>query len=397
MAADRRLAQEFDLALSAGPGTRSAQPGAQGDLVALAHRVGGVSRALPGMDELFRRELRARLVELTPQYAGAAAGVPPQRGARHAGLRRAGSSAGDGGTGSRGGLSGAWRRRLLAAGVGMAVATGSVGGVAIASSRAVPGDPLYSAKMMFENMQLSLSGSPTEHGEQYLKLADIRLGEVDSLLQRPDATQPDSPTAAYLAQTLDNLQQMIQDGGSLLITQVQTHGDQEAVRSLSDFLLTERQRVVDLTWQLPDTLQNRPTQIVALMDDLSRRLQQAELAMPTPGPGSGQGASGGVRTGAPGGSGTGQGTRGTQSPTGASGTGTQGATPSPTSSGSAAAGGTGGQSAAPSPSSGPSIGINLPLPILPSTGVNVPPLLPGLPGIDLDLGGPAAATPDDGD
>lgn len=395
MAADRRLAQEFDLALSAGPEARSgsARPGAQPDLmVALAHRVTGAGRELPGIDEHFSQELRARLVELTPQYAAAGAAVPHQRGGRHAGMRRAAGAAGHAASAAHGGLSSAWRRRLLAAGVGMAVATGSVGGVAIASSRAVPGDPLYSAKMMFENMQLSLSGSATSRGEQYLKLADVRLSEVDSLLQRPDATQPGSPTAAYLAQTLDNLQQMITEGGDLLIGQVQEQGDQEAVRALSDFLLTERQRVVDLTWQLPDTLQNRPTEIVALMDRFSQRLQQAELTMPRPG--SGPGGSTGTGPGAQNGPGSQGGGASTGAGTAAGASG--GTTPSPAASGSAT-GTPSGAAGTPSPSASPSIGINLPLPILPSTGLNLPPLLPGLPGIDLGLGGPAPSPTEDGD
>jgi hypothetical protein len=53
-------------------------------------------------------------------------------------------------------------------------------------------------------------------------------------------------------------------------------------------------------------------------------------------------------------------------------------------------------SAQPSASATPTIGVQLPLPILPSTGINLPPLLPGLPGIDLGLGGSGStASPTD--
>ena len=126
------------------------------------------------------------------------------------------------------------------------MATGSVGGIAIASAGAVPGDPLYSAKKMFENIQLSLSGSPTDRGGQYLKLADTRLSEIDALLSRRDADVPGSPTAAYLDQALTDLQSMIGDGSNLLIGQVRSSGDQQAVHVLSDFLLTERQRAAGI-------------------------------------------------------------------------------------------------------------------------------------------------------
>jgi hypothetical protein len=173
------------------------------------------------------------------------------------------------------GISASWRRRLLAAGVGVAVATGSVGGIALASAGAEPGDPLYNAKKVFESLQLSLSGSPTDQGREYLHLADIRLGEIDVLLDRPDVDMTGSPTQAYLNQTLGELRTMIQSGGDLLVGQVQQHGDQTALHALADFLLTERQRVADLSWQLPPDLGAQPAQIVTLMDNLAGELQVA--------------------------------------------------------------------------------------------------------------------------
>lgn len=434
---ERRLAEEFDLALSAaaagGPGhggprtydrpydeisydegssygelnngrvngaayngydgqaRREPSPTTPADhvssLVAVARRVEEAGAALPGMDEAFRARLRERLVRLTPELAAAPAKaqVPTQRGGRHAGLRKPVTA-----RPSRGGLSSSWRRRLLAAGVGVAVATGSVGGIAIASAGAVPGDPLYSAKKMFENIQLSLSGSPTDRGGQYLRLADTRLSEIEALLSRRDADVPGSPTTVYLDQDLTDLQTMIADGGDLLLGEVRAHGDQQALHLLSDFLLTERQRVADLTWQLPLTLQNRPAHIVALMDDLYRQLQQAAAALPPPGgaaptpstgpqPGSGADQS----------AGTGQGgsTSASHSRGGQPGT-SRGVSPSgqPSASGSPLA--SPDASASASPSSAPTIGVHLPLPILPSIGVDLPPLLPGLlPGINLGLGG----------
>lgn len=391
---ERRLAEEFDLALS---GARSSASGPAptarlATMVAVAHRVEGTAASLPGMDEAFRARLRERLVRLTPELA--AAGKAPataQRGGRHAGLRKpiatrtTGSRAGgSGGSGSRSGISAAWRRRLLAAGVGVAVATGSVGGIAIASSGAVPGDPLYSAKKMFENIQLSLSGSPTDRGGQYLHLADTRLSEIDALLSRRDADVPGSPTVAYLDQSLNDLQTMIGDGGQLLLDQVREHGDEQAVHVLSDFLLTERQRVVDLTWQLPLTLQKRPAQIVALMDDLYRQLQRAVVAMPRPG--DAPTSSPGLQPGAGVGTGPTGGTHGTPSHGGQH-SAVQGGNPSASPSGNAPSAPGASPSAQPSAAATPTIGVQLPLPILPSTGINLPPLLPGLPGIDLGLGG----------
>lgn len=365
-------------------------------LVTVARRVEDAGTALPGMDEAFRARLRERLVRLTPELATAAAkpAVPSQRGGRHAGLRKPVTPRQPHTTG----ISAAWRRRLLAAGVGVAVATGSVGGIAIASAGAVPGDPLYSAKKMFENIQLSFSGSPTERGGQYLKLADTRLSEIEALLSRRDADVPGSPTVAYLDQSLTDLQTMIGDGGDLLLGEVRAHGDQQAVHLLSDFLLTERQRVADLTWQLPLSLQNRPARIVALMDNLYRQLQQAEAAMPKTGNGPAQTPSVGAQPGDIGGPATGTGQAGSSAAAahaggagGAQHGASHGVSPSGVPSASASPGTSSASpsaSASGSPSASPTIGVHVPLPILPSIGVNLPPLLPGLlPGIDLGLGG----------
>jgi hypothetical protein len=358
-------------------------------LVTVARRVEDAGAALPGMDDAFRARLRERLVRLTPELASAPprTQVPSQRGGRHAGLRRPVAS-----RPPHTGISAAWRRRLLAAGVGVAVATGSVGGIAIASSSAVPGDPLYSAKKMFENIQLSLSGSPTDRGGQYLRLADTRLSEIDALLSRRDADVPGSPTAAFLDQSLGDLQSMISDGGNLLIGEVRAHGDQQAMHVLSDFLLTERQRVADLTWQLPLSLQGRPAAVVALMDELYRDLQRAAA---TPPPGSGTAPTPTVGPEPDNGAGptVGNGPAGSSGPASSHPGAQHGASHgvSPSGEPSAGASGTSGSSpsasASASASATPTIGVHLPLPILPSIGVNLPPLLPGLPGIDLGLGG----------
>ena len=371
----RKAVDEFDRALL-GPTALGAAQRETDALTALARRITLAGPALPGIDEAFRITLRERLV----REASAVGAVPAARG-RHAGRQPArGGSRAAGRSGSADQAS-VWRRRLLAAGIGVAVATGSVGGIAIASAGARPGDPLYSAKKMFENIQLQLSGSATDRGGQYLKLADTRLSEIDTLLARRDADVPGSPTAAYLKQALDDLQSMIGDGGNLLLGEVRGHGDQQAVHILSDFLLTERQRVGDLTWQVPLELQGQPPRIVALMDDLYSQLQAAVAALPNQGsPTPSSGASPGPGDTGPG--------------TGASGTAGDGRTSAQGASTSAAASAAGGSgtagastSASASASATPTIAITLPLPILPSTGINLPPLLPGLPAIDLGLGG----------
>lgn len=395
---------------AAGHGSSAAYPaggagydGSAGGLVALAERVTLAAPSVPGPGMDFREALRARLVAEAPTLvAEGAAGakrprsrVPAQRAGRGArtGARH---SAGESKAGVLTGISASWRRRLLAAGVGVAVATGSVGGIAIASAGAVPGDPLYNAKKIFESLQLSLSGSPTDQGRDYLHLADVRLGEIDSLLGRPDVDQPGSGTQKLLAQTLTDLRTMISTGGGLLVAQVSEHGDQTALHALSDFLLTERQRVEDLSWRLPPDLQAQPPQLVALMDQLSKELQvaaqKAAADQHQQGPGVGDGPGVGAQPGGNGGGETGV-TNPSASSTAASATATS-ATGEASSTSGSTAGSSSGASASSSPSAGSTIGVSLGGGgILPSIGVTVPGLL-GLPEIDLNLGGDgSSATP----
>jgi hypothetical protein len=397
---------------SGAEGLREAAGGGTGALVALAERVAVAGAAVPGPSMDFREALRARLVAEAPALVaeGALTGsglrrgvrsrVPAQRsgrgartGARHSAEPKAGGFTG---------ISATWRRRLLAAGVGVAVATGSVGGIAIASAGAEPGDPLYSAKKIFESLQLSLSGSPTDQGRDYLHLADIRLGEIDSLLNRPDVDMAGSPTQAYLNQTLGELRTMITEGGNLLVEQVQQHGDQTALHALADFLLTERQRVADLSWRLPPDLQSQPPQIVALMDQYSRELQvaaqRAAEKQTQSNPGAGRQGGGAGHQGQQGGASGAATQTGDASPsTGAAST--EASSPASATTGSTASGSasssakpSSGTSPSSKPSAGQTIGINLPLPILPSIGVTIPSLL-GLPEIDVNLGGDGGSSP----
>jgi len=396
---DRQEAERFAALLDAhaAGGREGAQAGSgagAGALVALAERVGAAGRELPGPDADFRDALRARLVAEAPALVAQPASessrargkVPAQRAGRgsRTGARHSGESRPRVFTG----ISAAWRRRLLAAGVGVAVATGSVGGIAVASAGAQPGDPLYNAKRIFESLQLSLSGSPTDQGREYLHLADIRLGEIDTLLSRPDVDMNGSPTQAYLEQVLGELRTMIGDGGNLLIGQVRADGDQTALHALADFLLTERQRVADLSWRLPPSMQSQPPRIVALMDQLGRQLQQAAQAAAARQ--SGQQGSDTGEQGGGGQQGRSGGSQGTQ--TGAAGpTASSSATPGASVSASGSASATGPSASGSASPGGPAtpgatIGISVPVPGVPSIGVTLPGLL-GLPGIDLGLGG----------
>src|SRR4051794_23327015 len=84
-----------------------------------------------------------------------------------------------------------------------------VGGVGLAGSRSLPGEPFYGVKRGVERVQLAAAGSTEANGERHLQFARTRLHEVADLV--------DSPMA--IGATLDGRQPMIAAapafGGSL--------------------------------------------------------------------------------------------------------------------------------------------------------------------------------------
>ena len=58
------------------------------------------------------------------------------------------------------------------------MAAGAFGGVAAASSDALPGDSLYALKRGMEDFKLNLADDESDRGELYLDHASTRLGEA---------------------------------------------------------------------------------------------------------------------------------------------------------------------------------------------------------------------------
>jgi hypothetical protein len=263
------------------------------------------------------------------------------------------------------------KRRLVIAGSSVGVLLVGAGGIAIASTNAMPGDPLYGIKRTVEQVQLDLSTSPTDRGVRYLDQARTRLGEIDWLLNQPDAGTPGSVTQQRLASTLHDLSNDVTNGCDTLLDRVTAHDDQRAARDLAAFLNAEQQPITALEQRLAPPLRALPAPILAAM-----RRAATQLATLLPSvlkrPGNG-GSTPGAGTQPP------AGTSGvTGSPSPGNTTGREPAGPVPTST---------------STSGGDSVGVSVPLP-LPSSGLTVPPLLPGLPTIGIGVGTPgASATP----
>ncbi|BFO14184.1 hypothetical protein SHKM778_05720 [Streptomyces sp. KM77-8] len=89
---------------------------------------------------------------------------------------------------------------LTAGGLTLGVAAGALGGVAAASSDALPGDSLYGLKRGIEDVKLGLADGNDERGRVYLDHASTRLGEARRLMERdrsgPSTTSRSARSAA---------------------------------------------------------------------------------------------------------------------------------------------------------------------------------------------------------
>ncbi|WP_237277348.1 DUF5667 domain-containing protein, partial [Streptomyces caniscabiei] len=73
---------------------------------------------------------------------------------------------------------------LAAGGLSVGVAASAFGGVAAASSDALPGDSLYGLKRGIEDVKLTLADDSDDRGRLYLDQASTRLGEARRLMER---------------------------------------------------------------------------------------------------------------------------------------------------------------------------------------------------------------------
>jgi uncharacterized membrane protein YgcG len=352
-------------------------------MVALA--AGLSRRPRPVMDPEQKTVQRAQLIAAMEQALAdgsfrAAARVPEQRtegqgSHRASGLRK---------FAPRSRLS----RRLAVGGLTMGVAAGAFGGVAAASTNALPGDSLYGLKRGMEDLKLDMAGSDASRGGVYLDMAATRMQEARRLMDRGRGGQLDSESVGEVRRALSGMHQEASEGHRLLTEAYQKDGSLQPMELLNSFAETHRQSWADLRGKLPRQLTDVSDQVSSIFDAIDQEV--APLALPKDhgvgghashgGEGSRSGYGDGGPSSGPSGSPSGTATAGGQA-------GDSGQSPSPSPSGSHAPDGLIG-------GSGNLLGPTAPTPGLPGStptgtptpghSVILPPLLPGLlPGLGL--------------
>ncbi|MFF2328847.1 MULTISPECIES: DUF5667 domain-containing protein [unclassified Streptomyces] len=357
----------------------SAEPAAHGPLLALANGLGELPR--PELDPEVKVAQRAQLLaamEAMFAEGGASAGptVPEQRtkGAHRASpLRKLRPR-------SR------WTKGLAAGGLTVGVAAGAFGGVAAASSDALPGDSLYGLKRGMEDIHLGMANGDADRGEIYLDQASTRLSEARRLMERARAGDLDHEQLGEVRRTLNRMTHDATEGHRLLHSAYQRDGAIGPIQTLESFSRAHRDSWSSLRDRLPLQLTDVGDQVSSVFDAIDDEVEPLQSLLPrTPDRSSGsrQSDEAGQDTGS---SRTDQSSP--SSPEASQGHTGDSASPYPSGSDSASSdgligGGTDGLFGPPSPSTTPSAdGRFSPVP---APDITLPPLLPGLlPGLGIN-------------
>ncbi|WP_431042902.1 DUF5667 domain-containing protein [Streptomyces sp. P1-3] len=369
-------------------GTMAGRPGAPADeaerarLLALASGLGELPA--PELDPEVRTTQRAELIAaMEAAFAERGSRVPEQRDGK--GTRRTKPLA-------RFRPRSRWSRGLAAGGLTVGVAAGALGGVAAASSDALPGDTLYGLKRGMEDLKLNLADSDVDRGRIYLDQASTRMSEARRLMERARSGRLDHEELGEVRRALSGMRHDAAEGHRLLHKAYAHDGSLGPIQTLSSFAKSHRDSWGRLRDALPVQLTDVSHEVSSVFAAIDQEVGPLRSLLPT--------APGAAR-------GTSDGTSGSASARSAGADRDGGLTPPSPSAGASESQGTG-QSASPSPSGGeerpgliagadglldPPRDAGLPLPSAGSTGdsstqpkpdVTIPPLLPGLlPGLGL--------------
>ncbi|MEV8591301.1 DUF5667 domain-containing protein [Streptomyces sp. NPDC051180] len=371
-----------------------AEPAEHGQLLALANGLGELPR--PQLDPEVKVVQRAQLVaamEAMLMEGSAAEGpmVPEQRTAGGKGTHRA-SPLRKLRPRSR------WTKGLAAGGLTVGVAAGAFGGVAAASSDALPGDSLYGLKRGMEDIKLGMADDDADRGGIYLDQASTRLSEARRLMERGRAGDLDHESLGEIRRVLGGMKHDASEGHRLLRQAYQRDGEIAPMARLNSFAQAHRDAWNGLRDRLPVQLADVGSEVTHVFDAIDEDVQPLQSVLPrTPEKGAIGSADPSGRPGTPSGS---QGTDAQRPPSGdTTAPGGHSAPPRPsgpsTGAGPSAGGtvdpeddgllgGSAGGLLKPSPTGTPSV---------PSGGqatpdvpdVTLPPLLPGLlPGLGID-------------
>ncbi|MER7871213.1 DUF5667 domain-containing protein [Streptomyces cellulosae] len=174
---------------------------------------------------------------------------------------------------------------LTAGGLTVGVAAGALGGVAAASSDALPGDSLYGVKRGIEDVKLTLADGDDERGRVYLDHASTRLGEARRLMERDRAGALDHESLNEIRRALSGMKHDASEGHRLLREAYERNPDSLGpIQALSSFSRAHRDTWGSLRDRLPAQLGDVSEQVTSVFDAIDQDVAPLQSLLP-PSPG----------------------------------------------------------------------------------------------------------------
>lgn len=162
----------------------------------------------------------------------------------------------------------------------MGVAAGAFGGVAAASSDALPGDSLYGLKRGMEDIKLGMAGDAADRGGIYLDHASTRLSEARRLMERGRSGSLDHESLAEIRRALGAVHHDAGQGHRLLSAAYQEGGSLQPIQQLSSFSQSHRATWTSLRDQLPPTLFDVSDQVSEVFDAIEEEVEPLRSLLP---------------------------------------------------------------------------------------------------------------------
>ncbi|WP_299537963.1 DUF5667 domain-containing protein [uncultured Streptomyces sp.] len=173
-----------------------------------------------------------------------------------------------------------WAKGLTAGGLTVGVAAGAFGGVAAASSDALPGDSLYGLKRGMEDIQRSMADSDAARGEAYLDQASTRLSEARRLMERGRSGPLDHESLGEVRRTLNGMSHDAAEGHRLLHSAYERDGKIGPIQLLDSFSRSHRDTWAGLRDRLPVQLADVGEQVSSVLDAMEDEIAPLQSLLP---------------------------------------------------------------------------------------------------------------------
>ncbi|MEW1700685.1 MULTISPECIES: DUF5667 domain-containing protein [unclassified Streptomyces] len=252
------------------------EPAEQGRLLALANGLGELPK--PQLDPEVKVVQRAQLVAameamLMEGSAAAAPAVPEQRSSSGKGAHRA-SPLRKLRPRSR------WTKGLAAGGLTVGVAAGAFGGVAAASSDALPGDSLYGLKRGMEDIKLGMADDDADRGGIYLDQASTRLSEARRLMERGRSGDLDHESLTEIRRVLSGMQHDASEGHRLLRQAYDRDGEIGPMARLNSFAQAHRDTWNGIRDRLPVQLTDVGSEVTNVFEAIDEEVEPLQSVLP---------------------------------------------------------------------------------------------------------------------